>query len=55
MSWIDSSSQGRDRSLRRIKMTGADKITVLNPIGYAPQITHKPLSPWLSSMDDMTV
>jgi hypothetical protein len=31
------------------------KITVLNPVGFAPQVTRKPLAPRLSTLDGKTV
>ena len=33
----------------------APKITALNPVGYAPKITHKPLAPRLEALDGKTV
>jgi hypothetical protein len=41
--------------MRRIAMAGGDKITVLNPMGYPPKVTHKPLAPRLAALDDKTV
>ena len=32
-----------------------EKITVLNPLGFAPKITAKPLAPRLSTLDGKTV
>ena len=31
------------------------KITVLNPLGYAPKVTPKPLAPRLATLDGKTV
>ena len=36
-------------------MAGSDKITVLNPMGYAPAVTHKALAPRLETLDGKTV
>jgi len=36
-------------------MTGDDKITVLNPLGYPPKVTHKSLAPRLEALDEKTV
>ena len=36
-------------------MAGGDKITVLNPMGYPPKVTHKPLAPRLETLDGKTV
>jgi hypothetical protein len=36
-------------------MAGGDQMTVLNPMGYAPQITHKSLAPRLTALDGKTV
>jgi hypothetical protein len=36
-------------------MAGGDKITVLNPMGYPPAVTHKPLAPRLETLDGKTV
>jgi hypothetical protein len=36
-------------------MAGGDKITVLNPMGYPPTVTHKPLAPRLETLDGKTV
>ncbi len=33
----------------------ADKLTVLNPVGFAPRVTHKALAPRLSTLDGKTV
>ena len=33
----------------------ADKLTVLNPVGYAPKVTRKALAPRLSTLDGKTV
>src|SRR5215831_16921186 len=41
--------------IRRIAMAGGDKITVLNPMGYPPSVTHKPLAPRLETLDGKTV
>jgi hypothetical protein len=32
-----------------------DRITVLNPMGYPPKVTGKPLAPRLDSLDGKTV
>jgi hypothetical protein len=32
-----------------------DKLTVLNPMGYPPKVTGKPLAPRLDSLDAKTV
>ena len=34
---------------------GAEKLTVLNPVGYPPKITPKPMAPRLDSLDGKTV
>jgi hypothetical protein len=36
-------------------MAGGDKITVLNPVGYAPKVTHESLAPRLDALDDKTL
>jgi hypothetical protein len=36
-------------------MAGVDKITVLNPMGYPPKVTHKPMAPRLETLDGKTV
>jgi hypothetical protein len=33
----------------------AEKLTVLNPTGYPPQVKHVPLAPRISSLDGKTV
>jgi hypothetical protein len=33
----------------------AEKITVHNPMGYAPKVTHKPLAPRLDTLAGKTV
>jgi hypothetical protein len=33
----------------------AEKLTVLNPVGYAPKVTRKALAPRLSTLDGKTV
>ena len=33
----------------------ADKLTVLNPVGFAPRVTHKALALRLSTLDGKTV
>jgi hypothetical protein len=33
----------------------ADTLTVLNPLGYPPRITRKPLAPRLATLDGKTV
>jgi hypothetical protein len=32
-----------------------EKITVLNPMGYPPKVTHKPMAPRLETLDGKTV
>ena len=36
-------------------MAGSHKITVFNPMGYPPTVTHKPLAPRLDTLDGKTV
>ena len=36
-------------------MAGNDTLTVLNPVGYPPKVTGKPLAPRLDSLDGKTV
>ena len=36
-------------------MARSSKITVLNPMGYPPTVTHKPLAPRLDTLDGKTV
>ena len=36
-------------------MAGGDRITVLNPVGYPPKVSGKPLAPRLDSLDGKTV
>ena len=36
-------------------MAKGNKITVLNPMGYPPAVTHKPLAPRLDTLDGKTV
>src|SRR5262249_2092581 len=51
-------SAGVDRAcvvMRRNGMAGGDKITVLNPMGYPPTVTHKPLAPRLDTLNGKTV
>ena len=36
-------------------MTASDKITVLNPMGYPPRVTHKAMAPRLETLDGKTV
>jgi len=36
-------------------VNGVEKISVLNPVGYAPKITSKPMAPRLESLDGKTV
>ena len=36
-------------------MGANDKITALNPVGFAPKVTRKPLAPRLSALDGKTV
>ena len=36
-------------------MAGGDKISVFNPMGYPPTVTHKPLAPRLETLDGKTV
>ena len=33
----------------------ADKLTVMNPLGFAPKVTRKELAPRLSTLDGKTV
>jgi hypothetical protein len=33
----------------------ADKLTVLNPLGYAPRVTRKELAPRLNTLDGKTI
>ena len=33
----------------------APKITALNPVGFAPKVTRKPLAPRLDTLEDKTV
>ena len=37
------------------KMNGSKKISVLNPVGYPPKITPKPMAPRLESLDGKTI
>jgi len=34
---------------------GSEKVTVLNPVGFPPKITPKPMAPRLDSLDGKTV
>ena len=36
-------------------MAGRDRITVLNPMGYPPKVTHQSLAPRLDQLDGKTV
>ena len=36
-------------------MAGNEKVTVLNPVGYPPKVSGKPLAPRLDSLDGKTV
>ena len=36
-------------------MAGSDRITVLDPTGYPPRVTHKEMAPRLDSLDGKTV
>ena len=36
-------------------MAEGDKITVLNPMGYPPKVTHQSLAPRLDRLDDKTI
>jgi hypothetical protein len=36
-------------------MAGDEAITVLNPLGYPPKVTGKPLAPRLESLDGKTI
>jgi hypothetical protein len=36
-------------------MAGSSKITVLNPMGYPPMVTHKPLASRLDTLDGKTI
>ena len=37
------------------QMNGSQKISVLNPVGYPPQITPKPMAQRLESLDGKTI
>ena len=34
---------------------GLDKISALNPVGYAPKVTPKPMAPRLDGLDGKTI
>jgi hypothetical protein len=36
-------------------MAAGDKLTVYNPMGFPPKVTHKPLAPRLNTLDGKTV
>ena len=36
-------------------MAANDKITVMNPMGYPPKVSHKPLAPRVDALDGKTV
>ena len=36
-------------------MGANEKLTALNPVGYAPKVTRKPLAPRLETLDGKTV
>jgi len=36
-------------------MPGGKKITVLNPMGYPPKVTHQSLAPRLDALDNKTI
>lgn len=36
-------------------MARDEKITVLNPMGYPPKVSHKPMAPRLDTLDGKTV
>jgi hypothetical protein len=36
-------------------MAANDKLTVLNPVGFAPKVVQKPLAPRLGALDGKTV
>lgn len=36
-------------------MGGSKKITVLNPMGYPPKVTHREMAPRLGSLDGKTI
>lgn len=36
-------------------MAGGEKITVLNPMGYPPKVTHQSLAPRVDALDGKTV
>ncbi|MBA3416734.1 MAG: hypothetical protein H0U10_16055 [Chloroflexia bacterium] len=36
-------------------MAGTQKIALLNPMGYPPKVSHKPLAPRLDTLDDKVV
>src|SRR5918999_2471200 len=53
---IRSSRVGRAcKERRRGCLARDDKITVLNPMGYPPKVTHKPLAPRLETLNGKTV
>jgi hypothetical protein len=37
------------------QMNGSQKISVLNPVGYPPKITPKPMAPRLENLDGKTI
>src|SRR5438128_3197621 len=37
------------------QMNGSQKISVLNPVGYPPKITIKPMAPRLEGLDGKTI
>lgn len=39
----------------RTGVEGSNKITVLNPVGYPPKITPKPMAPRLQGLDGKTL
>ena len=36
-------------------INGADKISTLNPVGFAPKVTPKPMAPRLDGLDGKTI
>ena len=48
---MTNDSQG----IERTRDEGSKKITVMNPVGYPPKITPKPMAPRLDSLDGKTV
>ena len=40
---------------QKANVEGGNKITVMNPVGYPPKITPKPMAPRLESLDGKTL